>query len=142
MLGLFALVGFAAGFYYFGRFNEGPMLGLFVAAALFQLVWLSLLAAAFRGMQKRKNWARWLTVGVFVYLILSMAVNTLFGLSQMTSSAMTGGYMIGTMIFIIPFGFLIFRLAFGDAAVDFFKAPEPDEASLSTPPPPSFDDPL
>lgn len=136
LFGMLALAGLILGVVYFGSNIDGPMLGAFALAALFQIFWLLLVLGAFWGLQKRKNWGRWLTVGILAYFVIAMFANTILSQPEGQSSAYRSGYMIGAMLVLIPVGYLIFRLAFGDAAVDFFTASDPDPESSLTPPPP------
>ena len=101
---------------------------------------IATLAAAFWGLMKRRSWGRWLTVGILSLFVLISVVQTFSNVATGGgSSAYRSGQLLGAMIFIVPFAYLVFRLATGDAAYDFFNPPEEEpEESWQPPPPPTF----
>ena len=112
----------------------------FIIGAAILLSLSVLFAVAFWGLAKRKVWGRWLTVVILSCGLLLSFVSQFFPAQGMrpTNSAQMTGYFFGGFIVFVPFAFLIWRLATGDAAADFFSEQEP-EAEIVVPPPPTFD---
>lgn len=121
--------------------NTGPggaVVILLIALLVFGF-FIATLAAAFWGLMKRRSWGRWLTVGVLSVFILITVVQTLSNLASGAGpSAYRAGQLFGATIIIVPFAYLVFRLATGDAAYDFFHPPDEPNEMFEPPPPPTF----
>ncbi|HQU92542.1 MAG TPA: hypothetical protein PLK77_09610 [Pyrinomonadaceae bacterium] len=112
---------------------------LILLAFLFFGFFIAILATAFWGLLKRRSWGRWLTVGIFSLMILMSITQTLMCMVDGTvPAAYRSGQIFGAGVIIVPFAFLIFRLAIGDAAYDFFNPPDEPEEMFEPPPPPTF----
>ena len=96
--------------------------------------------AAFIGLVKRKRWGRWLTVGVFAFMVLIQAVSH-FGMIVGTGAfELVSAYTVGSLLVLVALSFLTNRLAFGRAATDFFTAQNPEsDLAVVPPPPPTFE---
>jgi len=111
-------------------FNVGTTEASFVAIAL-ALVFLcglvALFLVAFWGLMKRKKWARWMTIGLFVLMLLSSLANqVLKGIPGSGSSGYVTGYLFGSLLFMALFALLIWRLALGQPATNYFADSEPE----------------
>jgi len=109
---------------------------------LFTLGFFAVFVAAFVGLTIRKVWGRWLTFGLLSLMFLGGLVGQINGFlgasgyANPTNSAQRGGYIMGGLLVMIPFAYLIYRLGFGDAANDFFNPPVDESGELFEPPPP------
>jgi hypothetical protein len=112
-----------------------------VGMAIF-LAMLSVLTAAFLGLVFRKSWGRWLAVGLFSVAMLWTAISQFTRETGGGSAAYSSGYILGSLLVMSLFGYLIYRLAMGDAASDFFNYEKPGlRSQLQPPPPPAAFDP-
>jgi hypothetical protein len=115
----------------------GQAIMVVVFSVLVSGVIVGILVAAFAGLGKRRPWARWLSVGILIVIILS-AIVRVFTSGGEESGAYRSGEMFGSAVMILVFGLLAFRLATGDAANDFFNPPDDLDELASPPPPPTF----
>ena len=117
-----------------------------IVAVVFPLGFIAVFALAFFGLAIRSSWGRWLTLVLFLLMLLGgifgqfRALTDPRGYAVPVNSAEWFGYLLGGLIFIVPFSFLIYRLGFGTAASNFFNPPEQPEAMSEPPPPPDFRD--
>jgi magnesium-transporting ATPase (P-type) len=94
--------------------------------------------SAFSGLSKGRSWGRWLTVTMFVLMSLMSLLQALAPIVGDPSGALFSRQAITSIAIVVLLGFLTYRLAYGEAAKNFFNSYAPNEL-IEPPPPPTFE---
>jgi magnesium-transporting ATPase (P-type) len=94
--------------------------------------------AAFTGLSKRRPWGRWLTVAIFVVMMMMSLLQALSPIFGDASAAFPSSQSFASFAIVILLGLLTYRLAHGEAANAFFNSPKEQDEIIAPPPPPTF----
>ena len=112
------------------------------AGILLSIGMVFLFVFAFWGLARRKRYGRWFSVAIVVFFLGSNILGQFYrpqgpiGYYEYENANQQMGGIFATIIIVGLFGFLLYRLVFGESVSDFFSGIAADDMSDTPPPPP------